>query len=182
MPNLTKYQIKLILILLITITSSVGAYFSKASQPVTKSQIPKIDSETSYEVTKVADGDTFKIKVEGQTVTVRMLGIDTPETVDPRKQVQCFGKEASNKTKELLLKHSVTLQTDPTQGMTDKFNRVLAYVYIDDLFVNKYLIENGYAHEYTYNIPYEKQVEFKEAEKSAREGQKGLWGSLCLQK
>ena len=174
--------IKTILIVSIILLTGGATYVSSTLENYTK-KIPKIDSNTKYEVIKVLDGDTFDIKVENQEVTVRMIGVDTPETVDPRKVVQCFGKEASDKTKELLMKHFVTLETDPTQSKTDKFNRILAYVYREDsLFINKYLLENGYAHEYTYNIPYQKQAEFKELEKKAKEEQKGLWGSLCLQK
>lgn len=179
MSILKKYKLKIILIILIITISTIGAYFSDKSSH-NKKKIPKIDSQVKYLVTKILDGDTFQIKVKNQTVTVRMIGIDTPETVDPRKVVQCFGKEASDKTKELLLKHTVRLETDKTQSFTDKFGRFLAYIYRDDeLFINKYLIEKGYAHEYTYDIPYEKQNEFKEAEKKARERKTGLWGEVC---
>jgi micrococcal nuclease len=83
----------------------------------------------------------------------------------------------------LLLNHSVKLLPDPTQSILDKYDRPLAYVYRDDgLFINKTLIEEGFAHEYTYKIPYEKQKEFKELEKSAREAKVGLWGGLCEEK
>lgn len=132
---------------------------------------------------KIIDGDTFDVKINKQVVRVRLLGVDTPETVDPRKAVQCFGKEASDKMKELLIGYSVTLETDPTQSMTDKYGRLLAYVYRDDgLFINKYLLENGYAHEYTYNIPYQKMDEFKALERQARDNRVGLWGDLCSSK
>jgi len=70
----------------------------------------------------------------------------------------------------------VRIEKDQTQGELDKYGRTLAYVYRDDgLFYNKYMIEQGYAHEYTYNLPYKYQSEFKAAEKSARENQLGLW-------
>ncbi len=109
-----------------------------------------------------------------------MLGIDTPETVDPRKTVQCFGKEASNKTKELLSNHSVYLETDNSQSLEDKYNRILAYITREDgLKINEYLLSNGFAHEYTYKIPYERQKEFKKLEKEARVNKAGLWGDLC---
>jgi len=168
-----------VIALIIIITSTIG-YFSNDSYKKVSKQIPSIDPNQNYSVSKVVDGDTFDIKVEGQVVKVRMIGVDTPETVDPRKTVQCFGKEASDKTKELLVGHSVTLETDPSQGVSDRFGRILAYVYREDgLFINKYMIENGYAHEYTYNIPYQKQIEFKDLEKQARENKIGLWGSVC---
>jgi endonuclease YncB( thermonuclease family) len=110
--------------------------------------------------------------------TLRLIGMDTPETVDPRKPVQCFGKEASNKAKELLVGTKVRLEKDSTQGELDKYGRTLAYVYREDgLFYNKHMIEQGYAHEYTYNTPYKYQAEFKAAQKSAQENQRGLWSS-----
>ena len=173
-----KYKVKSILIPLIIISTGGATYFSTTPHSFSKKVIPKIEANKQYEVSKIVDGDTLDIKVGTQSVRVRMLGVDTPETVDPRKVVQCFGKISSDKTKELLLKHSVTLETDPTQGITDKYGRVLAYVYRDDgLFINKYLLENGYAHEYTYNIPYQKQSEFKELAKTAQTNKLGLWNS-----
>lgn len=131
-----------------------------------------------YRVTQVVDGDTLKVDLNGTTETLRLIGIDTPETVDPRKPVQCFGEEASKKAKEILTDKKVALEADPTQGERDKYNRLLRYVYLEDgTFFNKQMIENGYVHEYTYQSnPYKYQTEFKDAEKSAREGKKGLWG------
>lgn len=131
----------------------------------------------TYLVSKVVDGDTIKVAWADEIVTIRMIGVDTPETVDPRKTVQCFGKEASAVTKQLLASSTVFLEIDPTQGVTDKYGRLLAYVHRahDNLFINKYLIAEGYAHEYTYAVPYQYQAEFKQAEKDAREAQKGLW-------
>ena len=87
------YKIKIILITLIVLTCSLGAYFSTPTTTY-KKKIPKIDQKEQYQVTKVLDGDTFQIKIKKEIVTVRMIGIDTPETVDPRKIVQCFGKQA----------------------------------------------------------------------------------------
>lgn len=126
----------------------------------------------------VTDGDTLKINLNGKTETIRLIGIDTPETQDPRKPVQCFGKEASNKAKEMLNGQKVRIESDPTQGDKDKYGRLLRYVYLQDgTFFNKYMIEEGYAHEYTYNLPYKYQSEFKKAETQAREQNKGLWAA-----
>lgn len=134
-----------------------------------------------FQVVDVVDGDTIKISLSGSQKTLRLIGIDTPETVDPRKTVQCFGKEASNKAKELLSGKRVRIESDPTQGDLDKYGRTLAYVYREDgLFFNKYMIEQGYAHEYTYDLPYKYQTDFKAAEGYARENQLGLWSpSTC---
>ncbi len=130
-----------------------------------------------YNVVKVIDGDTISVNMDGQTITVRLIGLDTPETVDPRKPVQCFGKEASNKAKEVLTGASVNLVKDETQGDKDKYNRLLRYVYLKDgTNFNKMMIEEGYGHEYTYDIPYKYQKEFQQAELDARKNKKGLWG------
>jgi micrococcal nuclease len=138
----------------------------------------KLDSAQTnlVKVVSVVDGDTIKVSINGTTKTVRLIGIDTPETVDPRKPVQCFGKEASDKAKATLLNKMVRLESDPTQGDLDKYQRLLKYVFLEDgTFFNKFVIEQGYAHEYTYEIPYKYQSEFKAAEKTAREAQLGLW-------
>ncbi len=128
-------------------------------------------------VTKVVDGDTIKVIIDGKTETIRLLGIDTPEVVDPRKPVQCFGKQASEKTKELLTGKLVVLEADQTQGDRDKYGRMLRYIYLEDgTFINEVLIRQGYAHEYTYQSnPYTYQEQFREAEKEAREQKRGLW-------
>jgi endonuclease YncB( thermonuclease family) len=129
-----------------------------------------------YSVVEVVDGDTVKLNINGTTETLRLIGLDTPETVDPRKPVQCFGKEASNKGKELLTGKKVRIEEDPTQGKSDKYNRILAYIYTENgILYNKYMIEQGYAHEYTYNTAYKYQTEFKEAQRLAQQNQLGLW-------
>lgn len=130
-----------------------------------------------FKVSKVIDGDTLDIDMNGKTERIRLIGMDTPETVDPRKVVQCFGKEASGKTKEMLNGKMVSIEADNSQGERDKYDRLLRYVYLEDgTFFNKHMIAEGYAHEYTYQSnPYKYQMDFKEAEKQAREAAKGLW-------
>ena len=150
---------------------------------VNANSTPPLPANT-YPVLKVIDGDTISIMKDGKAVTLRLIGLDTPETVDPRKPVQCFGKAASDKAKELLVGKTVRLELDTTQGMYDKYGRTLAYVFLTDpstplgasgTLFNQYMIEEGYGHEYTYNLPYKYQKEFKEAETRAREEKKGLW-------
>jgi micrococcal nuclease len=109
-------------------------------------------------------------------ITVRMLGIDTPETVDPRKPEQCYGKEASNKTKELLTGKMVRLKLNPDREEKDKYGRYLAFVYSGEVFLNEFLLEEGYAREYTFGKPYMFQKEFREVEGMAKEAKRGLWG------
>lgn len=127
-------------------------------------------------VTKIVDGDTIKVDIGGTIETVRMIGVDTPEIKDPRKTVQCFGKEASARTKELLENQMVKLEADSTQNDRDKYSRLLRYIYLENgTFINKKLIEEGYAFEYTYQIPYLYQAEFKAAQKLAETNNLGLW-------
>lgn len=125
-------------------------------------------------VTRVIDGDT--IEIEGGA-RVRYIGIDTPETVDPREPVQCFGVEASNRNKQLVEGKMVRLEKDISE--TDKYGRLLRYVYVGDNFVNLTLVQEGYAHSYTYPPDVKYQDQFVEAQRTAREQNKGLWGS-CL--
>lgn len=127
-------------------------------------------------VTAVIDGDTIKVK-DGQTV--RLIGIDTPETKHPRKSVQCFGKEASNETKNLLEGKAVILQKDVSE--TDQYKRVLRYVFLplengELLFVNDYLVREGFARVLTYPPDVKYNEQFREAEREAKENKKGLWG------
>lgn len=142
----------------------------------------KENSTVTYEVVRVIDGDTIVISKLGINETIRLIGVDTPETVHPSKPVQCFGKEASQKTKDWLEGEKVYLEIDETQGERDKYGRLLAYVYrADGLFINLELIMQGYAYEYTYNLPYKYQLKFKESEQFARTNGVGLWAESACQ-
>ena len=129
-----------------------------------------------YKVISITDGDTIKVSINGKTETIRFIGMDTPETKDPRKPVQCFGKEASSKMQSFAQSKMVRLKSDNSQGDRDKYNRLLRYVYLEDGRNIAYeMIRGGYAHEYTYNTPYEYQVQFKAAEKYVMNQGDGLW-------
>lgn len=134
-----------------------------------------------YHVARVVDGDTIDVEVDEGEVRLRLIGINTPETVDPRKPVECFGKEVSARAKALLSEGLVRVETDPTQGRLDKYGRTLAYVFLPDgTLFNKEMIMEGYAHEYTYRYPYKYQNEFKAAERSARKAGAGIWApGIC---
>lgn len=136
------------------------------------------DATGPYPVVSVTDGDTIKIQRDGAKETLRLIGLDSPETKDPRKPVQCFGVEATAHAKDLLDGTSVWLTTDPTQDAVDRYGRTLAYVWMaDGRLFDWVMIDDGFAHEYTYDLPYEYQDAFKAAERRAREAGRGLWSA-----
>lgn len=126
-------------------------------------------------VTGVVDGDTFKVKIGTKVETVRIIGIDTPETVDPRKTVQCFGKQASAQLKKLLNRKNVMLVTNPAED-TDKYKRLLRYVELRGKDIGALMIAEGYAHSYK-QYPHPRLDTYNALEKKARDGNKGLWSS-----
>ncbi|OGG85844.1 hypothetical protein A2392_00275 [Candidatus Kaiserbacteria bacterium RIFOXYB1_FULL_46_14] len=156
---------------------------SSSAAEVSSDKTTPVQLRASYKVLKVIDGDTIVIDIDGTSETVRMIGVDTPETVHPSKAVQCFGVEASDQTKAWLTGQSVKLETDSSQGERDKYGRLLAYVFrADNLFINQKLITEGFAYEYTYNLPYKYQAEFKAAEANARTDKRGLWAEgVCAE-
>lgn len=132
---------------------------------------PKANGEMEATVKRVIDGDTFEL-ANGERV--RMIGVDTPETVKPNTPVQPYGKEASDYTKKLLTDQKVTLKFDVEPR--DRYERLLAYVYLSDgTFVNEKLVRDGYARIMTIppNVAFADL--FLEAEREARENNRGLW-------
>ena len=118
----------------------------------------------------MVDGDTIKL-ANGETI--RYIGIDTPETKHPTKADGCFGLEASERNKELVLGKKVDLTYDVSE--TDQYGRVLAYVWVDGKMVNEKLVEEGYAFAKSYPPDVKYQGLFIEAESGARENNRGLW-------
>lgn len=131
------------------------------------------------EVVGVVDGDTIVVRLGGAEERVRLLGIDTPESVDPRSPVECFGKEAAAHTASLLPPGTPVRLVRDVEAR-DRYERLLAYVYrIDDgTFVNLRLVEDGYAAVLTYPPNVAHADEFVAAAGEARESGRGLW-SAC---
>lgn len=129
-------------------------------------------------VVRVVDGDTIVVDVEGRRETVRLIGIDTPETVKPDSPVECFGPEASAATKELLHEGTpVRLERDVEAR--DDYDRLLAYVFRADtgLFVNLELVRQGYAALLTFPPNVAHVDEFVDAADEARTAGRGLWAT-----
>lgn len=167
-----------ILILVVGILIGGASDNFSANAPEISSNTPRESKRgnlggESYRVTRVIDGDTIELE-NGERV--RYIGIDTPETTDPRKPVQCFGVEASKKNKELVEGKIVRLEKDITDK--DKYNRLLRYVWVGGTFVNLDLIKQGFAQSYSYPPDIKHQDQFIAAQKKAREAKAGLW-SAC---
>lgn len=129
-------------------------------------------------VVKVVDGDTLDLDLSGSTVRVRLLGIDTPETVDENRPVQCFGHEASSYLAQLLPRGS-TVRLERDVEARDRYGRLLAYLYrIDDgLFVNAALIEGGYATTLSIAPNTMRTRDFEVLRVQAQRDKRGLWGA-----
>lgn len=137
-------------------------------------------------VTNVVDGDTVDVEITGRSegpgageaevgseYRVRLIGIDTPESVKPNSPVECFGEEASAATAALIDGADVKLVKDVEE--TDQYDRLLRYIYIGSEMANARLIANGYATAYTYPPNIRHSDLFVELEREAREGDRGLW-------
>lgn len=146
---------------------------TKAASDEQESLNPPADGET-VTVVSVVDGDTIKVSMNGQTETVRLIGVDTPETVHPTKPVEPYGPEASAYTKQRLTGQEVRLEYDVEQR--DKYGRLLAYVWLGDEMFNATLLREGYAQMLTVppNVKYAEQ--FRMLQQEAREAGRGLWG------
>jgi micrococcal nuclease len=135
-------------------------------------------------VVRVVDGDTIDVLIGGEQLRVRYIGIDTPETVDPRRPVGCFGKEASARNRELVEGKTVGLEKDVSE--TDRFGRLLRYVWLDPstgsgqaLMVNARLVEEGYATVSTFPPDVRHAELFAALQAEARTQGRGLWGACA---
>lgn len=170
-------------VLFILFGDTKSGYFSKKPTATEKRAdiLALLNGQTlgvnEYLVTRVIDGDTFDVAdVKGQSARIRLIGIDTPETVDPRKPVQCFGKAASTKMRELAAGKIVRLEKDPTGDTIDKYGRLLRLAYLGGTLINAEMIKEGYAYAYTF-FPFSLIEEFKEYQRVAERNKVGLWDS-----
>jgi micrococcal nuclease len=161
------------IILGITIITAIvyfllGEDYEPVVQDVIKNTEILVDSSSNekdeYLVTHIVDGDTFDISTGER---VRMIGIDTPE------RGKYFYKEATNRLDELIGNKKVILIKDVSE--TDKYGRILRHVYIDDVWINKQMIEEGFARFVTFPPDVMHVEEFREAQKYAKKNKLGLW-------
>jgi micrococcal nuclease len=158
------------LILLLAIPAvSLLAYPVRAENPPAPAPVALVE--------RVVDGDTVVVRLDGQSVKVRLIGVDTPESVDPRKPVERFASESAAFLRQLVEGKRVRLAYEPAGARVDKYGRTLAYLYLEPggLFVNREIVAKGFGHAYT-AYPFAYLDDFRQAERSAREKGLGLWG------
>lgn len=146
-------------------------------QPATRSAItspPPPAGLTRAMVTEIIDGDTIAVLINDREYRVRYIGIDSPETRDPNTGVQPFGPEATEANRKLVAGQTVGLEQDVSE--TDRYGRLLRYVWVGEVLVNAELVRQGYAMASTYQPDVKYQALFTELQREARAGGRGLWG------
>lgn len=128
-------------------------------------------------VTHVYDGDTIKVGSK----KVRLIGINTPENEWKKKGIreECFAREATEFMKKTILGKRVRLESDPTGDKYDKYDRLLSYVYLDEMLINAEILKNGYGYAFTF-FPFSKSEEFKRYHEEAKRQRLGIWGACKI--
>jgi micrococcal nuclease len=162
------------------VTAAVSCSFVLGAAGCAGDPAPDPEAAGRAEIVEVVDGDTVTVRLVGQTTDerVRLIGIDTPESVDPRSPVECYGKEASDRTRALL-PPGTAVRLERDVEARDRYDRLLAYVHRaeDDLFVNLALVEEGYASVATYPPNTAHASAFTSAAADARRTGRGLWAA-----
>lgn len=172
-PLLGKRNYQVLLVLVFIATFFLGKELI-AVPPADEPPLPDVtaagDQSADALVVRVVDGDTFEI--EGGE-RVRLIGIDTPETVKPNASVECFGKQSSERLKHLIEGKMVRLERDRTDR--DRYARLLRYAYLGDVLINEALVREGYAESVAYKPDTAKQTLLDRAEEAARNEKIGRW-------
>lgn len=166
-----------IFLFFITVSCFLYVSISRSDFKLLKINFPAPQSQDNIfeevTITRVVDGDTV---VDDQNRKIRLIGINTPEITKPN-DLLCFGKLASQKTTDILLDKKVKLEKDISQ--TDKYGRLLRYIWIDNAMINQTLIEMGYAQVDTVPPDIKYHQLFINSQKKAKELSVGLWGGGC---
>jgi endonuclease YncB( thermonuclease family) len=169
-----------------TTTETTPLTSDSAPAPATPPQAAPLPAAPSPEITitaftakvyAVVDGDTIKVRTTtGQRLTVRLLGIDTPETKKPGVAVECGGKEAAALMRKLALNRTVSVRSDPTQDAKDRYGRTLGYVDRGSSDVGVRMVEAGWSSAYVYGgKPPQRYGDYVAAAQSAKEFRLGVW-------
>jgi len=134
-----------------------------------------------HQVVQVVDGDTIKVMLDGEKVTVRLANINTPESVDPRREVECLGQEASEHLTFLATNQSVRLLVDETQSSQDRYGRLIRFVQLaDGRDLGLLMIEAGFARSTPYGRGEHKYYsQYQAAQQQAESQKQGLWADAA---
>jgi micrococcal nuclease len=173
-----------IALVIVAAASFTSSYWASSSHKGDVILATNVEGFELGDVVRVVDGDTVIVTRHGSSAheTVRLVGVDAPETVDPDRPVGCFGPQASDFLSELLdEKPVVYLESDPVQGDTDRYGRLLRYVYEFTAggpgeSVNLMLLRGGYAE--AYRGDHQRAAEYDDAQREAVASGAGLW-SAC---
>lgn len=178
----SRRMIKLLLALAVFAIGTLVSQKSPPQLPLAKGEAVEVASSTvatNALVVRAVDGDTLLARLDGESAEarIRLLGINTPETVDPRTPVECFGKEASQRMHELVDGKRVRLDADPQADERDKYDRLLRNVVLEDgTDLNAAMVKDGYASAYlSFPLNPVRKRELKKLQEDARIGGRGLW-------
>jgi micrococcal nuclease len=172
-----SYFLGMVLFAVAFIGQQQGWWGEPAAQVKQAEQKAEENNPGLYTVARFIDGDTIAVDMNGKTESIRMIGIDTPETHKPNSPVQCYGPAASAYTKNLIGTQKVRLEMDPKSTNRDRYDRLLRYVYLPDgRLVAAESIKNGYGFAYT-QFPFGKSDEFVKYQEEAKTAAKGLWAN-----
>lgn len=147
---------------------------------------PGTSGMTEAQVTRVVDGDTLKVQINGleEEQTIRIIGVDTPETKDPNQEVMCYGAEATAKTQDLVDRAEGQVQLEKDISETDRYGRLLRYVWISNgdgrTMLNEELVKGGYARAVDYPPDVKYRDRFSAEEQRAQQQHIGLWGACSF--
>lgn len=151
-------------------------FFSNVTLVSAKKKSTRSNEKIQVALEKCVDGDTARFMYKKSNIKARFLAIDTPESVHPTKKVEPFGKEASKYTCDMLSNaKKIVLEYDINSDKTDKYDRHLVWVFVDDVLLQEELVSNGYAKiKYVYG-DYKYLDELKKEEQIAKGNRIGVW-------
>lgn len=138
----------------------------------------RTSADNPVRVVRVTDGDTFIARIGDRDVRVRVVGIDTPEVAQSDAPAECYGPEATQRTRQLLDGKTVTLERDSLQSDRDVYGRLLRHVRLNDQrLLGEALIVEGFARVYTGGPGHDRLAAYRMAERQARADGVGMWGA-----
>lgn len=153
--------------------------------PGIEDNAPTTGGLTNAQVTRIVDGDTLKVRIDGQAEeqTIRIIGVDTPETKDPNREVMCYGAEATAKTQDLVDRAHGQVELEKDVSDTDRYGRLLRYVWLPSsdgrTMLNEELVEDGYARAVVFPPDVKYRERFSADEQRAKRQHIGLWGACA---